>query len=254
MRFHPGAERRLGETMATRSTAAATSPEAARADVAPESRYAAARTSTDPRERLLAQVLETLAACIPMSVGIAFGVDGDGRIASPQALWAPRGPGHGAGALVADLRALEDGGPLRRTLVTARLERHGYGEPLLAWFRRPDRVVAGVALLRESRLAPFDAEAERLLAGLQPLLEDALCMCEAPPSRTPREPDPLVAGGLTARETQVARLVSEGVSNACIAATLGMSEATVKTHLTRIYVKVGVRSRTELAVLIGRRS
>jgi DNA-binding CsgD family transcriptional regulator len=240
--------------MATRSTVAATSPEASREDVDPECAYAAARTSTDSRERLLAQVLETLAACIPTSVGIAFAVDGDGRIARPQALWAPGGPGHGARALVGDLRALEDGGLLRRTLVTARLERRGYGEPLLASFRCRARVVAGVALLRESRLAAFDAEAVRLLAGLQPLLEDALCGCDAPPAPAPRGPDPLVAGGLTTRETQVACLVSQGVSNACVAATLGMSEATVKTHLTRIYVKVGVRSRTELAVVIGRRS
>jgi DNA-binding CsgD family transcriptional regulator len=243
--------------MATRSTVEATSAEASRTDVDPEDAHAAARTSHDPRERLLAQVLETLTACIPVSVGLAFGVAADGRIERPQALWAQGGPGHGARALVTHLRALENGGPLHQALLTNRLERHGYGAPLIASFRRRDRVVAGVALLRESGLAPFDAEAVRLLAGLQPLLEDALFGCDAPPTPPApgrRGPDPLVAGGLTTRETQVACLVSQGVSNACIAATLGMSEATVKTHLTRIYVKVGVRSRTELAVVIGRRS
>jgi DNA-binding CsgD family transcriptional regulator len=240
--------------MATRTTAAAASPETPRVDVDPEDAYAAARTSHDTRERLLAQALETLTACIQVSVALAFSVDGDGRIVRPQALWAQGGPGHGARALVTHLRALEDGGTLRQTLVANRLERHGYGAPLVASFRRRDRVVAGVALLRESALAPFDAEAARILAALRPLVEDALCLCEASRPAVPRGPDPLVAGGLTTRETQVARLVCQGVSNACIAASLGMSEATVKTHLTRIYVKVGVRSRTELAVVIGRRS
>ena len=42
-----------------------------------------------------------------------------------------------------------------------------------------------------------------------------------------------------------------GESNAEIAAALGMSEKTVKTHLTHVYAKVGVRSRTELTVRLG---
>ncbi|HUR78478.1 MAG TPA: LuxR C-terminal-related transcriptional regulator [Acidimicrobiales bacterium] len=52
---------------------------------------------------------------------------------------------------------------------------------------------------------------------------------------------------LTPTEAQVAALVGQGVSNKEVAAQLFMSEATVKTHLTRIYTKVGVKNRAQLA-------
>lgn len=48
---------------------------------------------------------------------------------------------------------------------------------------------------------------------------------------------------LTAREVGVIRLLAEGKSNRAIAETLFLSEATVKTHLVRIYRKLGVESR-----------
>ena len=53
--------------------------------------------------------------------------------------------------------------------------------------------------------------------------------------------------GLTAAERRVADLVAEGRTNREIAASLFLAERTVASHLTRIYAKVGVRSRTELA-------
>jgi ATP/maltotriose-dependent transcriptional regulator MalT len=48
---------------------------------------------------------------------------------------------------------------------------------------------------------------------------------------------------LTQRETNVVRLMSEGLSNRSIAESLFLSEATVKTHLVRIYRKLGVDNR-----------
>jgi DNA-binding CsgD family transcriptional regulator len=53
--------------------------------------------------------------------------------------------------------------------------------------------------------------------------------------------------GLTAAERRVAALVAEGKTNREVAAALVLGERTVETHLTRIYAKLGVRSRTELA-------
>jgi DNA-binding CsgD family transcriptional regulator len=53
--------------------------------------------------------------------------------------------------------------------------------------------------------------------------------------------------GLTAAEKRVALLVAEGRTNQEVAAALFLSERTVASHLTRIYAKLGVRSRTELA-------
>lgn len=53
--------------------------------------------------------------------------------------------------------------------------------------------------------------------------------------------------GLTPSELQVASLVAEGRTNREAAAALVVTERTVETHLTHIYRKLGVRSRTELA-------
>ncbi|CAG0947064.1 Putative HTH-type transcriptional regulator YhjB [Anaerolineae bacterium] len=55
---------------------------------------------------------------------------------------------------------------------------------------------------------------------------------------------------LTAREMQVARLVARGRSNAEIALELGIKPRTVDAHLQKIYAKLDVHSRTELAYLI----
>jgi DNA-binding CsgD family transcriptional regulator len=57
---------------------------------------------------------------------------------------------------------------------------------------------------------------------------------------------------LSERERQVAALVAGGATNVEIAEALGIAEATVEWNLTRIYRKVGVRSRTELAVAVAR--
>jgi DNA-binding NarL/FixJ family response regulator len=55
------------------------------------------------------------------------------------------------------------------------------------------------------------------------------------------------ASRLTAQELAVARLVAVGSSNRQVAAELFVSVKTIQFHLTHIYAKLGVRSRTELA-------
>ena len=57
--------------------------------------------------------------------------------------------------------------------------------------------------------------------------------------------------GLTAAEQRVAALVAEGRTNREVAAALFLGERTVASHLTHIYAKLGVRSRTELARRLG---
>ena len=57
----------------------------------------------------------------------------------------------------------------------------------------------------------------------------------------------LRAEGLTAAEQRVAALVADGQTNREVAAALFLAERTVASHLTRVYAKLGVRSRTELA-------
>jgi DNA-binding NarL/FixJ family response regulator len=53
---------------------------------------------------------------------------------------------------------------------------------------------------------------------------------------------------LTPREREVLALVGGGLSNKVIAIRLGISEATVKAHLTRIYQQIGVTDRTQAAL------
>jgi DNA-binding NarL/FixJ family response regulator len=56
---------------------------------------------------------------------------------------------------------------------------------------------------------------------------------------------------LTARERTIATLIGSGLRNKEIARQLDISDKTVKLHLNRIYLKLGVSSRLELAICLG---
>jgi DNA-binding NarL/FixJ family response regulator len=84
----------------------------------------------------------------------------------------------------------------------------------------------------EAMLAP--APTRRLLeryAGREPAPDEAARLSE-----------------LSTRETEVLRLIARGCSNADIAGTLYLSEATVKTYVSRMLTKLGLRDRVQLAV------
>jgi DNA-binding NarL/FixJ family response regulator len=66
--------------------------------------------------------------------------------------------------------------------------------------------------------------------------------------RTPGTPDLL-----TARETQIARLASDGLSNPEIATQLFMSPRTVEYHLHKVFTKLDIRSRNQLHDVLASR-
>jgi DNA-binding NarL/FixJ family response regulator len=60
--------------------------------------------------------------------------------------------------------------------------------------------------------------------------------------------------GLSPRELQIAKLVTQGLTNQKIAAELYLSVRTVETHLSRVFTKLGVTSRAGVAAMLARES
>ncbi|MFC7480973.1 response regulator [Luedemannella flava] len=95
----------------------------------------------------------------------------------------------------------------------------------------PPEDLANAVRLAHAGVAPFDTTVARRMAA-------AL----APPA-TPAAHD-----GLTARETEVLRMIATGSTNREIAARLFLSEGTVKNHISRILTRLGLRDRTQAAI------
>ena len=68
-------------------------------------------------------------------------------------------------------------------------------------------------------------------------------------TRHQRRPTPPAIESLTARELEVYRLIARGFSNTEIGAELYIGDTTVKTHVTRLFQKLGVRDRAQAIVL-----
>lgn len=79
----------------------------------------------------------------------------------------------------------------------------------------------------------------RPVQNLVQVLRDLTAQTAPPPRKT---------FGLTPRELEVVTLITEGSTNKHIADTFGISEETVKRHLTNIFNKIGVGNRLELAL------
>ncbi len=56
---------------------------------------------------------------------------------------------------------------------------------------------------------------------------------------------------ITRREREIALLAAQGISSKQIASRLFISSRTVDNHLAKVYVKLGVRTRAELAAVLG---
>jgi len=184
-------------------------------------------------------------------------------------------------ALRAGLRLLLEAGG--RVEVVAEVD-PGPGLPAVVHTRRPDvvlvddvsavRGLAGgppVAVLASSAVddavqraidlgaAGFlltDAEPESLVRAVLDLaaggvvFDPRVAAALLPRLRRTTLPDNDLLRGLSTRERQVLDLLAGGRSNGAIAAELGLTEATVKSHVSTLLGKLGVRNRVQAALIV----
>jgi DNA-binding NarL/FixJ family response regulator len=96
------------------------------------------------------------------------------------------------------------------------------------------------------------ADAVRLVAAGDAMLAPGITrrlIAEFARMGAPRGPTRKQLEGLTERESEVLSLVARGMSNGEIADHLVVAEQTVKTHVSRILMKLGLRDRTQAVVL-----
>ena len=96
------------------------------------------------------------------------------------------------------------------------------------------------------------ADAVRLVAAGDAMLAPGVTrrlIAEFARMGAPRGPTRKQLDGLTERESEVLALVARGMSNGEIADHLVVAEQTVKTHVSRILMKLGLRDRTQAVVL-----
>ncbi len=116
------------------------------------------------------------------------------------------------------------------------------------FLRLEGEIVAVISLLREHALADFNQLEIALLNKLQPFLEFSLGSLYLP-QRIAHKQDLKTKFALTQREFDVLTLLLQGLQNKKIASELGLSLATVKTHLIHIFRKCAVHSRSQLMAL-----
>jgi len=112
------------------------------------------------------------------------------------------------------------------------------------------RAGASGFLLKDSSARQL-ADAVRIVASGDALLAPTITkrlIGEFARMGAPRGPNQARLHDLTERETEVLALIAQGLSNAEIAGHLVVAEQTVKSHVGRILVKLGLRDRTQAAV------
>ena len=150
-------------------------------------------------------------------------------------------------------------GPPRRPAATRRILTGAAAAPrivILTTFDL-DRYVYAALAAGASGFLLKDVTPEHLVAAVRTVQDGDALLAPAitrrlvqrfarhdPPARPHRD-----LATLTPRETEVLRLLARALSNAELAATLHLSEATVKTHVARILGKLGLRDRVQAVVV-----
>jgi ATP/maltotriose-dependent transcriptional regulator MalT len=179
--------------------------------------------------------------CSPSEQGRA-----DGEQQQPQGGWRRQERKHGADQQDRARRPREDAGAAtgeREQRPPCGQQREGEEEA------RQQRLRAGASgfLLKDTPPARL-AEAIRTVGGGDALLAPQITRRLVERFAAPRPETPEALDELTERELEVLRLIARGLSNAEIAQELVVSLPTVKTHVARILMKLGLRDRVQAVV------
>ena len=139
------------------------------------------------------------------------------------------------------LQATGDGGPRIIVLTTFDLDQYLYGAL---------RAGASGFLLKNAPPEQI-VEAIRVVSAGDALLAPSITrrVIHEFARRSPQRDPPAAIGELTARELETLKLLAQGLSNTEIAAQLIVTEATVKSHVSRILMKLNLRDRVQAVVL-----
>ncbi|HME03274.1 MAG TPA: response regulator transcription factor [Solirubrobacteraceae bacterium] len=103
-------------------------------------------------------------------------------------------------------------------------------------------------LTKDASAEEIEQAIQALVAGdthLDPTVQQRLVAAVLETKPVPDVPAPSLPDDLTPRETEVLKLIASGLSNDEIAEALVVSQATVKTHVNRIFYKTGARDRAQ---------
>jgi DNA-binding CsgD family transcriptional regulator len=158
--------------------------------------------------------------------------------------------------VVPDRRRLRESEFFRRYMAA-----EGWYYSACALFWRADRLASEITIRRTAEQGEFTGQEMAFLHRLHPHLETTLQRLSAvqrrasstvslPDSARRHETVPALPRGLTVAERELVQFVRIGFSNKEIAARLDKSVRTVKTQLTSVYKKCGVRSRSRLLAMM----
>jgi len=115
-----------------------------------------------------------------------------------------------------------------------------------------DRNIGDMRVWRSRKRDNFDAHTLELLRLIEPAFTGALVRAEGIPTGTDTR-GPSAELKLSVRELEIARMIADDLGDKEIAWRLGVEISTVRTHLKRIFAKLGVRRRSGVASLLARR-
>jgi DNA-binding CsgD family transcriptional regulator/tetratricopeptide (TPR) repeat protein len=219
----------------------------------PEEALAHATAITDPSSGLAHPLVAIYTAPDLVEAAVRSGrPDLAGPALERFAAWAERVPTRWPLAATARMRALFAEGEEADEHFDEALRRHADAE--LPFEHARTRLLYGEHLRRSRRRSDARPHLRAALSGFerlgaQPWAERARGELRAT-GETARKREPSTIDQLTPQELQIARFVSEGATNREVATKLFLSPRTVEYHLHKVFTKLGIASRGELARLL----